>query len=102
MTATSGATRPAAPRPATLAHLRPTNAAGAAMFTACAALTGAALWLSSRDSLALWLVGQVALALALVQWFAVLHECGHETLFRTKRLHAILGPIAGFFSIIPF
>ena len=46
--------------------------------------------------------GQVLLALALVQWFALLHECGHETLFRGKRFTPSLGQVAGFFSIIPF
>ena len=42
------------------------------------------------------------LALALVQWFAVLHECGHETLFRGKRANSIVGQVAGFFALIPF
>ena len=37
-----------------------------------------------------------------MQWFAILHECGHETLFRTQRLHAVVGQVAGFFSLIPF
>jgi fatty acid desaturase len=47
-------------------------------------------------------VGQLLFALALVQWFAVLHECGHETLFRAKRIHVLIGHVAGFFSVIPF
>jgi fatty acid desaturase len=38
----------------------------------------------------------------MVQWFALLHECGHETLFKTKRLHVPLGHLAAFFSLIPF
>src|SRR4029079_6349799 len=29
-------------------------------------------------------------------------ECGHETLFRTRRLHAPVGHLAAFFSLIPF
>jgi fatty acid desaturase len=37
--------------------------------------------------------------LALVQWFSILHECGHETLFRTRALHLPLGHLAAFFSI---
>jgi fatty acid desaturase len=51
---------------------------------------------------ALWLWGQALLAIAMVQWFALLHECGHETLFKTKRLHVPFGYLAAFFSLIPF
>ena len=91
-----------APTPHELSHLRPSDAAGTALTAQCIALTGAALWLSAHASLWLWAIGQILLALSLVQWFAVLHECGHETLFRTKRLHAVLGQFAGFFSLIPF
>jgi len=50
----------------------------------------------------LWAAGQIVLALALVQWFVVLHECGHDTLFRTRRLHPIVGRIAGAFAAIPY
>jgi omega-6 fatty acid desaturase (delta-12 desaturase) len=42
------------------------------------------------------------LALSFVQWFALLHECGHDTLFRSKRANAVVGQLAGFFSLIPF
>jgi fatty acid desaturase len=92
------------PRPtaAQLVHLKPSNTAGALLVASCCTLTSAALWLSARDTVWIWLTGQVLLALALVQWFAVLHECGHETLFRSKRPHTAIGHIAGFFSIIPF
>ena len=38
--------------------------------------------------------GQVLLALMLVQWFVILHECGHDTLFRTRRWHAVAGRLA--------
>jgi fatty acid desaturase len=37
-----------------------------------------------------------------VQWFVILHECGHDTLFRTRRYHAIAGRVAAFFSLIPY
>jgi len=90
------------PTAAQLIHLKPSNAAGGLLIAGCFALTVAALWLSVRGNTWMWLIGQVLLALALVQWFAVLHECGHETLFRTKRPHIAIGHIAGFFSVIPF
>src|SRR5262249_54446836 len=72
------------PPPSALSHLRPSNWAGALVVAESLALTGGALWLSSRHSPLMWAAGQLLLALSLVQWFAVLHECGHETLFRSK------------------
>jgi omega-6 fatty acid desaturase (delta-12 desaturase) len=91
-----------APTPSDLSHLRPTDALGAAVLLGAAGLTAASVVLSTRREWWLWLTGQVLLALSLVQWFAILHECGHETLFRTRRFHAFAGQVAGFFSIIPF
>jgi acyl-lipid omega-6 desaturase (Delta-12 desaturase) len=90
------------PKPSELSHLRPSDVAGAACVAACAAITVVGVWLSAVGSVWAWAAGQILLALALVQWFAVLHECGHETLFKTKRLHAVIGQAAGFFSLIPF
>jgi acyl-lipid omega-6 desaturase (Delta-12 desaturase) len=93
---------PLPPKPSELAHLRPSTIAGALCVAECVGVTGAGFWLSRSASVSIWFAGQVVLALAFVQWFAVLHECGHETMFRTKRLHALFGQVAGFFSIIPF
>jgi omega-6 fatty acid desaturase (delta-12 desaturase) len=90
------------PTPSDLTHLRPSNAAGAVVALGALSATTIAIALSMRAEWWLWLPGQLVLALSLVQWFAILHECGHETLFRTRRLHAALGQIAGFFSAIPF
>src|SRR5882724_2358083 len=91
-----------APTAAQLTHLKPSNATGAVLAGQSVLLTAAALWLSSRHEWLLWLAGQLLLALALVQWFSILHECGHETLFRTRALHLPLGHFAAFLSIIPF
>lgn len=90
------------PTPRELSHLRPSNLAGAACIAGCLALTALAIRLSLSDHVWLWALGQLLLGFALVQWFAVLHECGHETLFRSKSWHVALGQIAGFFSLIPF
>ena len=90
------------PTPSDLTHLRPSDAAGSAVILVAASATALALALSMRAELWLWLAGQVILAVALVQWFAILHECGHETLFRSRRVHGVIGQIAGFFSLIPF
>jgi omega-6 fatty acid desaturase (delta-12 desaturase) len=93
---------PRAPTPSDLAHLRPTDALGASVFFGAAGVTAGSLFLSTQPQWWLWLIGQLLLALSLIQWFAILHECGHETLFRTRRFHAVAGHVAGFFSLIPF
>jgi acyl-lipid omega-6 desaturase (Delta-12 desaturase) len=90
------------PRPAELQHLRPSNLAGALAVSTVAVTTGAGIALSAQPRVLLWAAGQLVLALALVQWFVVLHECGHDTLFRTRRVHPIVGRIAGAFAAIPY
>ena len=90
------------PPPAVLTHLRASNLRGAIVVAECVALTVGAVVLSTNANMGVWIAGQTLLALATVQWFALLHECGHETLFRTRRLHAPVGHLAAFFSLIPF
>jgi omega-6 fatty acid desaturase (delta-12 desaturase) len=90
------------PVPAELRHLRPQNARGAALVLLCAALTVAGVWLSLQPGLAVWVAGQILTAAALLHWFVILHECGHETLFRSRRWHRLVGPVAGALSLIPF
>ena len=92
----------AAPYPAELIHLRPTDRAG--FLVVGSALTGTALAvaLSVTGGWGTWLAGQALLALLLVQWFVILHECGHDTLFRTRRYHRIAGRLAALFSLIPY
>lgn len=47
-------------------------------------------------------MGQGVLGIALLQWFVLLHECGHRTLFRSATANRVVGHLAGFFSTIPF
>jgi omega-6 fatty acid desaturase (delta-12 desaturase) len=90
------------PAPAALLHLRPTDLKGAAVVTVAAATTTLGAWTSLSDAWTWWLGGQVLLAASLVQWFAILHECGHDTLFRTRRLHPVIGTVAGLLTLIPY
>ena len=91
-----------APLPVEVAHLRPRDLIGGIYFCGCLLLTFAGIALAVHSHLLLWLVGQVFLALALVQWFVLLHECGHGILFRSRRWNDLAGHAAGVFSFIPF
>jgi acyl-lipid omega-6 desaturase (Delta-12 desaturase) len=91
-----------APTPADLIHLRPDDRSGMFVVVAALAGTAAAIALSLLDNWAWWAAGQLLLGLMLVQWFVILHECGHDTLFRTRWYHPIAGRIAAFFACIPY
>jgi fatty acid desaturase len=91
-----------APYPAELTHLRPTDAAGLRVVGAAAGGTALGFLLTFAGGFGLWISGQVLLAVMLVQWFVILHECGHDTLFRTRRWHAPAGRVAAAFSLIPY
>jgi fatty acid desaturase len=95
-------TRRQPPSPAELIHLRPDNVRGILVVAGAMAGTAFAIWMSAAGGWMRWSLGQLLLASTLVQWFVILHECGHDTLFRTRRYHPIAGRIAGFFALIPF
>ena len=90
------------PQPADLLHLMPSDRAGLARLAMCIAMTAAGLALSARTETVVWLVGQILFGFAQVQWFVVLHEAGHGTMFRSKWIHAPVGHLASFFAGIPF
>lgn len=85
-----------------LSDLRPRNSMGALYFSLAALLTGTGVWLSLHNSLPVWGAGQFVLATALLQWFILLHEAGHRTLFRSKALNTIAGHVAGLLSGFPY
>ena len=84
-----------------LAELRPINLAGGFYMGCAAVLTTTSVALSLSSNFWTWLGGQVLLALAMIQWFAILHEAGHKTLFRTRWLNRWSAHCAGFFALIP-
>lgn len=51
---------------------------------------------------ALYICGQLLLALGFTQALVLLHEAGHRTLFRKRRLNNVIGILAGFVALIPF
>jgi len=85
----------------TFANFRPSDGLGLLHTAGVAAITAVGLWMS-RSGGVLWAGGQILVAVAFVQWFILLHECGHETLFRRASFNIVAGHIASFFSIIPF
>lgn len=89
----------AAARP--VADLRPRDLTGTLYLGLSLSITAAAVALSLSANLWGWLGGQFLLAIAMVQWFAVLHEAGHKTLFRTRWLNKWVAHVAGFFALIP-
>ncbi len=82
--------------------LKPRNSKGALHFSLSMALTAMGIWLSSFDTLLVWGAGQIVLAVAFLQWFILLHEAGHRTLFRSKSLNTAAGHIAALFSGFPY
>jgi fatty acid desaturase len=90
------------PDPSQIAHLRPSDAAGwGATLLALAATAGGA-GLAARGGVAPWIAAQLLLALAFLQWFVLLHEAGHATLFHSRRMNRLVGQLAGVFALIPF
>ena len=90
------------PDPRSLAHLRPRDSAGAWAVAAAFAVTSAGIVLSLAGPWAAWIAGQLVLAVAFLQWFAILHEAGHRTLFASRRANRVAGHVAGAFALIPF
>lgn len=82
--------------------LRASDTQGASIVAGCAALTLLGVWLSVRGGALQWALGQMLTAVALLQWFIVLHEAGHLTLFRTRGLNIVAGHLAGALALIPF
>jgi omega-6 fatty acid desaturase (delta-12 desaturase) len=91
-----------APRVGEDQHLAPSDAAGALIVAGCVLLTAAGIALGASQRWVAWLAGQVVLAVALLQWFVLLHEAGHLTLFRSRAANIAAGHVAGFFALIPF
>lgn len=102
-----------APSAREVAHLKPTDRAGAGYTALCLTLTvgGLALtcarwwaagFLGDGVTWSMWVCGHIVLSLGLLQAFALLHECGHGVLFRTRWANAVVGHLCGFLCGIPY
>ncbi len=91
-----------APPLSQFSHLRASDSIGAIIVIGCSAMTGIAIYLSTSAHLAVWLPGQLLLAFALLQWFVLIHEAGHKTLFRSSALNKLTGHLSSLMAGIPF
>ena len=80
----------------------PSNIKGAQFTLLAAGSTGIGVALAASTSWIAWLIGQGLLGLGFLQWFILLHECGHGTLYSSRALNRIVGHLASFFALIPF
>ena len=84
-----------------LDRLQPSNAMGGFYLASALLMTTASIALSLSSDWFLWLSGQLLLSITFIQWFAILHEAGHKTMFRTRWLNRWTSYVAGFFAVIP-
>ena len=82
-------------------HMRARDGAGCIATGVVVGMTALGLGLSLQPFTWAWLAGQAILALAFLQWFVILHEAGHRTLFRSGRLNSLVGHLASLFAVIP-
>jgi fatty acid desaturase len=65
-------------------------------------LTLAALFISTSPITVFWLFGQILLGIAILQWFVLLHDFGHNCFFPNKKLNLWAGYFASLFCWVPF
>lgn len=66
------------------------------------ALTFIAVTLSLSSLPVVWLVGQILLAFAILQWFILLHDFGHNVFFKSHAANWFWGHVASVFCLVPF
>ena len=82
--------------------LCPSNTLGGLYVSLASSTSLAALFLSLSGYTVLWLIGQLVWALSFLQWFSILHEAGHKTLFVSSTANRFFGHVAGWMAFIPF
>ena len=82
--------------------LKPSDLIGAMFVMGCSVATGVAIYLSTVDHWLIWLLGQTLLAFAMLQWFVLIHEAGHKTLFKSAAWNKCSGHLASLLAGIPF
>ncbi len=60
------------------------------------------IYLSFSDNIVIWISGQILLSINMLQWFFLMHELAHQSLFPNEKVNAIIGHVASLFCLIPF
>ena len=84
------------------AALKSSNWHASALVARLVVVTLAALALTVAGGTFAWLAGQVLMAIAIMQWFFLLHDCGHRHFFATPALNTVFGHVASIFCLVPF
>lgn len=87
--------------PVDIDTLQPNNWTGFFYISCAVLLTTVSITLSLSANTWVWLMGQLLLAITFIQWFAILHEAGHKTMFQSRWLNRWICYVAGFFALIP-
>lgn len=87
---------------AELRHLKSSNWRALGVTAAVSAGTALAIWLSISPNRWIWLLGQLLLGGSMIQWFVLLHDCGHRHFFASRWLNVVVGHVAGLFCMLPF
>lgn len=92
-----------APHASLFRHVNPVDRLGWVHLSLNCACYGIGLMLAASGSGVLaYIVGQVLLAIGFTQSFVILHEAGHRTLFRNRRLNDMVGVLSGVCALIPY
>lgn len=90
------------PSTSQFSHLKPRDSIGALFVVSCTAVTVLSLYFSTSIEPLIWFVAQLALAMGMLQWFVLLHEAGHKTLFKSAWMNKFAGHLASLLAGIPF
>lgn len=84
--------------------LRPKAAVATAHVAGNLSAYGFGVWLATNAAVgpAGYLLAQLLLTLAFMHSFVLMHEAGHQTLFRSRPLNWLVGHVAGFCALIPY
>ncbi len=90
------------PTPDQMASLKPTALVGAVHAGLSVLALSAGLALATVGGPLAYGWGQLLLALFFLHAFVLLHEAGHDTLFKQRSINRLVGHVAGFLTLMPF
>ncbi|MFZ1788577.1 MAG: fatty acid desaturase [Saprospiraceae bacterium] len=64
--------------------------------------TALSIYLSFSTLWPIWMLGQLLLGINMLQWFFILHDLAHQSLFKSQAINAIIGHIASIICLVPY